>query len=261
MYKHYPKGRKLPALEKNMLKYRALEMVIVLFYSQRIKDFVTSIMKSYNEKVKNKGTRYEDKEMDRFLAEKKLLTAEEARELRGLISDYRNHIGHRIHQLTCDISYPDFASFFKDRGISYDYSARKRVTHFYRVIWDAVSREYAIPVTHDELIFEYAERAYEEELSRLDSKIRAQIKIRKREHGLLKKELESDGVSPSLETWTAHPLNKKRNGALTERGKRVCYSLFDKGKSALAASYMMRISYRCSTRYYKKWESIQKISN
>jgi len=33
----HPDGRKLPALERNILKYRAFEMILMLFYAEDLK--------------------------------------------------------------------------------------------------------------------------------------------------------------------------------------------------------------------------------
>ena len=37
---HHPRGRALPALERNILKYRALEMIIILFTAEHLKNLV-----------------------------------------------------------------------------------------------------------------------------------------------------------------------------------------------------------------------------
>jgi hypothetical protein len=38
----HPEGTKLPALERNILKFRAFEMMLSLFYAEDLKRFLTS---------------------------------------------------------------------------------------------------------------------------------------------------------------------------------------------------------------------------
>ena len=49
MYQHLPKGKQLPALEKNILKYRAFEMVMILFHIEDLKSFVLKSIKATDE--------------------------------------------------------------------------------------------------------------------------------------------------------------------------------------------------------------------
>jgi hypothetical protein len=44
--RHNPKGRQLPALEQNILKYRALEMVMILFYAENLNQVVVSSIRA-----------------------------------------------------------------------------------------------------------------------------------------------------------------------------------------------------------------------
>jgi len=49
MREHNPTGRLLPALERNILKYRALEMVIILFEIEHLKEFVITSIQATDE--------------------------------------------------------------------------------------------------------------------------------------------------------------------------------------------------------------------
>jgi hypothetical protein len=46
MDEHFPRGPRLSALEKNELKKRALEMVLVLFYIEDLKQFVVESIRA-----------------------------------------------------------------------------------------------------------------------------------------------------------------------------------------------------------------------
>ena len=41
-----PEGSRLPALERNILKYRAFEMMLTLYYAEEIKQFLVGTMKA-----------------------------------------------------------------------------------------------------------------------------------------------------------------------------------------------------------------------
>lgn len=247
MEQYYPKGKNLPALEKNILKYRAIEMVIILFYAEEINRLVKY--------MKEKTTKPEQK-TDAFLLSQKILTKKEANEFRILV-DYRNHIGHRMQNLTCDLNRDNYTHWLtKTNGINYDYKARQKIKGYYEKISEKMSRKFAMPLSPNSLLFEAAERAYEEELKRLDTKIRKQLQIRKNEIQELNQELELPKSFQTEEKHPYHPYNQKRNGNLTARGERVCYELFESGKSVLAVSYLMRISYKSIHKRYKEWERL-----
>lgn len=257
MEQYYPKGKNLPALEKNILKYRALEMVIILFYAQEIKRLVKSTIETSNDFRKHIGE--EDrpelpKKMDDFLLSQEILEKAEVEELRALLG-YRNDIGHRVQNLTCDLNRDNYTHWLtKSKGIDYDYQARQKIKAYYEKIREALGRKFVMSLTPDTLLFEAAERAYEEELKRLDKKIRKQLQIRKDEIQALNKELKLPKSFQTEEKHPYHPYNQKRNGNLTARGEKVCYELFDAGKSVLAVSYLMRVSYKSVYNRYKKWK-------
>jgi hypothetical protein len=42
----HPEGSKLPALERNILKYRAFEMMLTLFYAEDLKQYLVGTIKA-----------------------------------------------------------------------------------------------------------------------------------------------------------------------------------------------------------------------
>jgi hypothetical protein len=57
MRAHNPTGRLLPALEHNILKYRALEMLMVLFEIEHLKDWVVASIQATDESRKARQQR------------------------------------------------------------------------------------------------------------------------------------------------------------------------------------------------------------
>jgi hypothetical protein len=110
--KHFtdPLGSTLPALEQNVLKLRAMEMLLVLFYAEELKRDVLDCIQTTDglmsrlrgsqaspERVP-KGTKNPvDKALKALIADG-VITAAEKAELIQLI-DYRNVIGHLLHRV------------------------------------------------------------------------------------------------------------------------------------------------------------------
>jgi len=119
---------RLPALEKNILVYRSLEMTLFLFYSEdlrrRIIDVGRHLPKARAESLK--GGKLLKAILDAVVAEGAISTAE-SEELQGLL-EHRNTIAHEIHLLTADIDVPGRGYQF--RGLSrvkYDYAALRKI--------------------------------------------------------------------------------------------------------------------------------------
>src|SRR6266446_8994619 len=106
---HPPRGRALPALERNILMYRALEMIIILFEVEHLKEFVVSAVQAtdkHRDQSKQRipeGSRNIHRKAWAALVADGVLTRAESTEIQHLIA-YRNDIGHRIHELTYDLS-------------------------------------------------------------------------------------------------------------------------------------------------------------
>lgn len=93
-----PGGARLPALERNILKYRAFQILLCLFYAEQIKSFV---LNTIGRKQKNQR-----KSMKIALAHavaEGILSHEESDELWKLIR-YRDVIAHEIQHLMDDVS-------------------------------------------------------------------------------------------------------------------------------------------------------------
>lgn len=93
--RYHPKGRHLPALERNVLQYRAFEMMIILFEIEDLKRFIRQRIPE--------GTKDRDKKACNSLVLDGIITNQESKEIKKFM-DYRNLIGHDIHKLTFDVS-------------------------------------------------------------------------------------------------------------------------------------------------------------
>ncbi|QQO15190.1 hypothetical protein JJB99_03095 [Bradyrhizobium diazoefficiens] len=255
----HPEGTKLPALERNILKFRAFEMMLSFFYAEDLKRFLTSTVEvsdRFRTKKRFKpGTKFNYAMAADFFLKEGHLSKAERHELKTLI-DFRNDIAHEPHTLTFDIGRSNFIRKLLEHKIEtpkYDYGKLKRLKWYRRALPERFGKHFGLAMSSDRLFFEAAEKTYEAELSKLAKKINRQIAARKIRTDQIVKETtlgELVGLEPD------DPAHFRDNGTLSERGVEVCYRLFDAGKTPLAVAYMMRVSKRTTLARHKEWKKI-----
>ncbi|WP_441231915.1 hypothetical protein AB7828_29525 [Tardiphaga sp. 215_C5_N2_1] len=266
-----PRGSRLRALERNILKYRALEMVLALFYTEDLRETVIGCIQASDEfklaadgktppepRIPPGTNRALQKALNIFIADG-ILSADEKREIERLI-DFRNDIAHRLHELTVDLNPTQYAKsftqFLRKEKPGYDYQAIERLRGLRRMISERATSRYVWRLSMAPLLFEPAEKALILELKRLRHRVERQLLERKLSNAKLKEELRLDGSGLTDERHPYHPLNRYESGNLTARGVEICYRLFDSGKSPLAVAYLMRVSLKAATRRQKMWVAV-----
>ena len=259
MRRHNPKGSQLPALERNILKYRAFEMITILFHIEDLKAFVLDSIRATDNILNPKKQRIpvDAKKVYQkawaVLVADGIITQADSDEIQRLIA-YRNDIAHNIHQLTYDLSREPIAqAYSRFNSVKYDYDALKKLKHYREKISRGAQSKYAISLSFDSLLFEAAEKTYQQELHRLNKKITRQLAVRKEATQKLNTELSIGNNELLSEIDRFHLLNAK-NGKLTKHGVESCYRLFDHNISALAVSHLMRISYRAAMNRQRAWQ-------
>ena len=254
MRSYYPKGRSLPALERNILKYRAFEMLIMLFHIEDLKAFISEshIVKQQEQQI---GAKKKYKNRWEILVENEIISQSDSDKIQRLI-EYRNDIAHRIHQLTYDISRePDVQYYQEVYNAKYDYEALNKLKQYREKIYTGFASKSRIFTARPEpWLFEATEKTYQQEMNRLSKKITRQIAIRKEETHKLNAELSTVDHRLLNDIVPYHPQNIAVNGTLTKRGVESCYRLFDHNVSALAVAYLMRISYRAVMNHHRVWK-------
>jgi len=180
----------MPALEKNILKYRALEMTIILFHAESLKRFIVDSIRAtdnLNQKLEKRphrlpiGTKKVMQKAFEILVQDGILTQEESDEMQDLMA-YRNDIAHRIHQLTANIVHPEKpGDRLRRLQFKYRYDALGKFEYYRSKIERGLQSRYILSLSFDSVFFENAEQAYKEELRRLHKKITQQFEIRKRQ--------------------------------------------------------------------------------
>lgn len=175
---------KLRALEKNILKYRALQMVLLLHQVESMKNFVLGSIFSSDripggqEKPRMlPGEKQKVKKAWKILVEEGVITKEESDDIQRII-DIRNQIGHSIHDLVTDITAPWYN---RSKDPVYDYFALERFEAYRDKISNGMSKKFVLQIGLGDYSFDEAEKTYKEELARLNNRIVRQYAKRERE--------------------------------------------------------------------------------
>lgn len=303
-----PRGGRPSAIERNVLRYRAIEATLYLFYADEVRAFMMDNV--YPRAKLPPGAPFweplEERRLTGLLARvlmdaetrkqvspqdcaalqqalsseykqgKKLNTAfgyavsismfteGEAQELRRLL-DYRNDIAHRIHLVMADVTRTswnaDALSFVPPL---YEGDALDRLRRYAKTFERRARDRLITQLNMNPMVFEMAERVYEDDLKRLDRLIRRQVAAEAVRVGALSVELDlSDtelvgDLAPDF-YYNHRPSRTFRDdyipptGHLTARGVEICYRLYDLGKSPLAVAYLMRITLRSAERRKSSW--------
>ncbi|MNF93059.1 hypothetical protein D3C84_757210 [compost metagenome] len=249
-------------LEADVLKLRAFEMVLILFYMEDLKRFIIACIEATDEF--DGVSRLNPKKNKKMESAREILVAEgaitqaESDELYTLMN-YRNSIGHYIHDLTVDVgAYSDLVHLDPktDKPIhEYDYTAAKRAAQLKKKVEDGMGQAFTLVASMDFLKFEAAERVYLTEIKRL------KVKVNKGVRQLRKVFSDTNAVIKSIprtvldSAQPGHPRNIKDNGTLSKHGADCIFQLYDANATPLAAAYMMRLSTRSATTWRKKWEA------
>lgn len=264
---HYldPFGAHLPALERTVLRIRAIETVLVIFHVEELKraaiDCIQTTDRFRKAQRLPEGTpKMLNKALD-ILVEEKALSRSERDELVGLI-DYRNTAGHEIETLFADLNKARFARDFTQhvknnpKHKSYRPNALKRLA-FFREKFNQLGQthHYIRTMNVRPVLFAAAERFFRDELKRLRKRAAAETRERVSDIAKLNRELSVKGMGLDGYFSPAGPYSRYDDGRLTKIGVEICYRLFDAGKSDLAVAHLIRTSLAAVRKRRNQWKA------
>ena len=174
---------KLPALEKNVLKYRALQMVLLLHEVESLRSFLIGSIRGTDTFPSRQGaeripagTRGPLQRAFGILVAEAILTVEESNDLQAIV-ELRNKVGHTVHELVQDISAPPG---LRSRSPPYDYDALARFERYRRKIERGMVSKFVLQLDFRGVVFEQAEATFKEELARLRKRIDRQYAERRK---------------------------------------------------------------------------------
>lgn len=254
------------ALERNMLKFRSMQMMLVIFYADELQRLVTASVYATSRwraigglpKDGLSDHKPSAKRAFQVLVADGVLTSAERDEVRGLI-DFRNTIAHELHSLVADLSTETVAHEhveFSPKRRPFDYDAAERLRHFDRLIGERLQKHgYMISVSFNPMVFRAAERTFLSEIKRLQSRVDRLYAEREREIAALNAALALDGTGLTGHDHPREPLSRYDDGRLTARGVEICYRLFDLGRSTAAVAYLTGLSLAAARKRRKMWQT------
>lgn len=263
-------GGQLPALERCLIRYRALQATLAIFHAEELKRDIISAAETHRnfrttvhgQSGRDQGTDQPKNRMKRAfqqLIDDGLLSTSEKKEMLHLIG-HRNAFAHQLHELSADLSPDSFArshvEFMTNRP-EHDYEIVEKLRAARRLLDDrVVENHYVTSIRFNDVLFSAVDRALTADLRALKRRIVALIKKRKAAIKSLNAELSLEGTELTGELHPRHPLNQYANGRLTGRGEEICYRLFDSGKSHHATAQLMGLTIISIRSRYKKWERL-----
>lgn len=158
---------RLPALERNILKYRALEMILILFHIENLKAFVLDSIRATDQLRDESKRRIPERAKNIYgkawaiLVTDGIISEAEKTEIERLVN-YRNDIAHRIYELTYDLGRGSFTEDYRRfYGLKYDYSVLSKLTAYREKIERGLESKYVLSMSFDNLLFEAAEKTYQ----------------------------------------------------------------------------------------------------
>lgn len=263
-----PLGSKVPALEQNVLKLRGMNLLLALFYAEDLKETAVNLVQGtdrLNHKINVAnaprvfpGVKNPVDKALTALVEDGAITADEKKEIVELI-DYRNFIGHQLHNLLSDVggTWAHRHGEYRPANLpKYDESAVKRLRHFRKRFGEF--RNYVFTLTFAPLEFEAAEKTYLVEIERLQRKITRLARVRRNQIKSVNAELQLAGTGLEGDASPGHPAMRYWRGAhdgrLTKRGVETVYKLFDLGKSPMAVAHLTGLSIEAVRKRRKMWK-------
>ncbi|MCA1436808.1 hypothetical protein I6F33_28075 [Bradyrhizobium sp. BRP20] len=212
-----PLGSALPALEQNILKYRAIQMLLVMFYAEELKREILDriqatdgwLVKGQAERVPKGIKNPVDKAPNALIADGEIKPSEK-KEIVELI-DYRNMVAHQMHNMLGDLSptrYTRDLALFGSNAPKYNYEAVKRLQHYHK-LFDEMYRthHYIMTVNFNSMLFRAAEKTFLTEIKRLDGKIKRQLRKRNAAMKKINAEMSLTGTGLEDEYAPGHPRN------------------------------------------------------
>jgi hypothetical protein len=266
MRNFYPKGKNLPALERNVLKYRSIEMLLVLFKAEHIKSFIidtlitTEEFRSLHRNVEPKITRTTKRVFQKaleILIDDQVLSIQDADLLKEII-DYRNNIAHDLHALTADLSTDVVYTTSIYESKKFDSGKLIDLEKITELIYKNMASKYIMPLQFSTVVFSSIEKTYKKELKILSNKIQKQIKTRLNEINTINKEI--DSLSQDDLKLLNEPI-REPNQTISKHGVKCIYYFFQKRLKDLTICHVLQINYKTIKKYKNKWLLEQKVKN
>jgi len=254
-------GGRVPALERNLIKLRAAQVLLAIYYSEELQNSMVDLICSTEnlrrvvEPRLTRNAKNAKHKALKFLVADGALSRKESEEIRSLIN-FRNDAAHEIHWFFGDLSTNRFSREISEMlDKNFNYEVVGRFQHFLSRLSDArVNFGYAMTLNDRAGAFDEAEKILLEEIEILKKRVIRLWKIRANQIKILNSEIDLTGTEfAELDSYPEHPANKTQDGRLTEKGVEICNRLFESGRSTHAVAFLLRMSLSSVQRRQRRW--------
>ncbi|EJA7342767.1 TPA: hypothetical protein JG809_004858 [Vibrio parahaemolyticus] len=256
MFNFSPYGDRLRTLEVNIVRYRSLEILMVIFYIEAIKNLALQSFQSTDEMFNEepripKDAKNKYKKLWRYLLKEGVLSGSDKESLEKLI-EFRNASAHSLSDVFSDLN-PDTFSSYVARRVKYIPNSAKLAKELYNKVYENLAKEYIIALDMDTFVFRHVEKTYWGDMKAISNKINRLVDERNDEIDNLEEEFKLFNEQHLHLFHPYHPENRKTNNQISEVGIRKIKKLMSLGYSDLAISCLMRISLVTIRRYRNKF--------
>ena len=234
------------ALEKNIIRYRAIQSVLTMCYTEKLKRDIFCMVPG--------GSRIGIKKAVKAWVDKGAITQKESIKIRRLI-DYRNNLAHEFHKMNADLS-TLYDSPIMDDVKQYDYAVIHQLKATINLLYERVQAtpQWILKIGLESLDFETVEHVLTSELKTLERRIDRLYDKRREENDQLNREIKEMRkiFSDRLDSpWSL----RHENGRLTKTGMALCEVMFSSGYSTLAIAYVMEMSITSARSHLRAFQS------
>lgn len=165
----------LLALERNIVKYRSMEMVIFIFEAEQLRKFMLSCianaqMFAKTENPLNKPGRKFYEIFWGIIKDNDILSSHEIEKLASLLQ-YRNDIAHRVDELLIDLN----TDSFHLHEVKYDYTALSEIYKLKEKVQTNMAKTFPMTANLDAYNLTPIIDTLKQEVSKLSSRINRQL--------------------------------------------------------------------------------------
>jgi len=254
-------GGHVPALERNLIKLRAAQVLLAIHYSEELQNQMVDLIcttEAFRNVVEPRLTRETKKARQKalkFLVADGAFSKAESEEIKSLVN-FRNDVAHEIHWMFGDLSANRFGREMTDMlNKSFNYDIVERFQYYLHRMDDVPANfGYVMTLNSRAIAFDGAEKTLLDEIEILKKKVIRLWKIRSNQVDAINSEVDLVGTEfERLESRPDHPANKTRDGRLTQKGVEICNRLFESGRSAHAVAFLLRMSLTSVRRRQRRW--------
>ena len=264
----------LPAYEREIVRLRAYELTLVLYYKDVIERSILDQIEchdcwkaerdsSFQPRAPKSAKRRLEKSLSAMVSDGALSKSERDQIMRT--NGFRNDIGHRIDHLFADLEQSRFSGRWVDAEYrklanirEFDHQAVQQMKQIQMILDRTCRTHYSIRTFSDRgyLMFSSTEKTLSAEIRKSRRKLQSLAIERKNSIEQLNQELKCGFQLLDKLREQRYFSIRFDLGKMTARGQEFCYRLFDEGVSDLAIAHVFKMKLRSIQSRKRTWRRL-----